>query len=247
MKTRFLLTLTLLSTAISAQAQNSPAPAFEQVGAAAQANLNSLVAGSPAVVRKPGTEGIIGSPYADKRWLPARITLSNKVPLAPVPLKYDVLNSRLLMRPINRPTDSLQLDDRLVVRFELEEPLAGTTTTRRRVFRRFEEAPIASQRLDYVEVLHEGRYSLLKRYAKVLRKANNTGAYNNSERYDELEDKSVYYLRRPNASLVPLKLNVKALQGAVPELATALKQSAAAQTAKTDAEWAAVLDAVDPK
>jgi len=189
---------------------------------------------------------MIGSPYADNRWLLARLTLSNNVPLAPVPLKYDVLNGHLLMRPYNRPLDSLRLDDRLVTRFELEEPATGSMPGRKRVFRRFAEAPVATQRTVYVEVLHEGQYSLLKRYGKILRNASVSGGYNNGNRYDELEDKPAYYLRRPNAALVPVKLSVKALQAAAPELAAALKGSSAAQKAKTDTEWAAVFNALDP-
>ncbi|WP_375433644.1 hypothetical protein [uncultured Hymenobacter sp.] len=237
----------LLLVGSVASAQSASPPPAEQTGAAARANIDALGRGDAAIIRKPTSAGVIGSPYVDNRWLLARLTLSTKLPLAPVPLKYDVLNQRLLMRPLNRAADSLQLDDRAVTRFELAEPVAGTTTTRQRVFRRFEEAPVPNQRTDYVEVLHEGRYALLKRYVKVLRKAGNTGAYNTGEQYDRVEDKNVYYLRRPDASLLPVKLNVKALQAAVPELATALKQSAAAQTAKTDVDWVAVLDAIDPK
>ncbi|UOG76682.1 hypothetical protein MTX78_08770 [Hymenobacter tibetensis] len=247
MSTRLLLSATLLSVATTTYAQQTAVPAIEQTGAAAQANINALGRGDAAIVRGASSAGMIGTPYVDNRWLLARITLSSKVPLAPVPLKYDVLHHRLLMRPLNSTADSLQLDDRLVTYFELEEPVAGTTQSRRRVFRRFEEAPVAYQRTDYVEVLHENRYSLLKRYVKVLRKANSAGPYSKGDSYDTLEDKNVYFVRRLDATLVPTKLTLKALQTAAPELATALKQSAAAQAAKTDAEWAAVFASLDPK
>jgi hypothetical protein len=247
MSTRLLLSATLLLLATTTYAQQTAVPASEQTGAAAQANINALGRGDAAIVRGPSSAGMIGTPYVDNRWLLARITLSSKVPLAPVPLKYDVLHHWLLMRPLNSTADSLQLDDRLVTYFELEEPVAGTTQSRRRVFRRFEEAPVAYQRTDYVEVLHENRYSLLKRYVKVLRKANNAGPYSKGDSYDTLEDKNVYFVRRPDATLVPTKLTLKALQTAAPELATTLKQSAAAQAAKTDAEWAAVFASLDPK
>jgi hypothetical protein len=232
---------------LSVRIASGQQPAISQTGMAAQANLDALVAGSPTVLPRGGSEGVIGSPYVDNRWLPAYITLVNKVPLAPIPLKYDVLNRRLLMRPITRPNDSLQLDDQRVIRFELEQPVTGAQGKTRRVFRRFEEAPEPKYRASYVEVLHEGRYSLLKHYNKVLRKANNSGAYSTAERYDELEDKNTYYLRSPNATVVPVKLNSKALQSAAPALAPELRESAAAKTAKTDAEWIAVLEAIDPK
>ncbi|UOQ76788.1 hypothetical protein MUN84_20145 [Hymenobacter sp. 5516J-16] len=238
-----ILTLTLsVGTVLTAAAQQ---PSIEQIGAAAQANLNALVNGSPTVVPRGATEATKGSPYADKRWLPARLRMSNNVPLAPVPLKYDVLNQRLLMRPVSRPNDSLQLDDRLLASFELEEPALNTAGTRRRVFRRFAEAPVPTQRGEYVEVLHEGKYVLLKRYAKVLRKADYQGAYSTDRRYDEIEDKPMYYLRHPNGSVVPVKLTLKAMQSAAPELSAALKAAPNASAAKSDAEWAAVLAAAD--
>lgn len=221
-------------------------PAITQTGMAAQSNLDALVAGSPTVVPRGGAEGLKGSPYVDNRWLTAYITLTNNIPLAPIPLKYDVLNRRLLMRPINRPNDSLQLDDRRVVRFELEEAPTGAEVKTRRVFRRFDDAPEPRQRTSYVEVLHEGRYSLLKHHGKMIRKAN-PGPYNVEVQFDEVEDKNTYYLRRPDATIVSIKLNSKALQAVAPGLAAGLKESAAARTAKTDAEWAAVLDKLDPK
>ncbi|SNC66166.1 hypothetical protein SAMN06265337_1520 [Hymenobacter gelipurpurascens] len=221
-------------------------PNIEQVGAAGQANLNALAAGSPAVLPSGPTNEIIGSPYADPRWLPAQLIMKNSVPLAPVPLKYDVFNKRLLMRLVDRPKDSLQLDDRLLLKFILQEPATGTTPARQRPFRRFTEAPIAGQRTQFVEVLHEGKYTLLKHYAKLLRKAP-TGAYSNGSRFDELEDKPTYYMRRPDGTLLPVKLTVKQLQATAPELASALKTVPGAKTAKTDAEWSAVLKAIDPK
>ncbi|GAB3291105.1 hypothetical protein [Hymenobacter tenuis] len=240
---RSFLLSALLVSAGTALAQQT---AIEQTGAAAQANLNALVSGSPTVVPRGATEATKGSPYADGRWLPAKLRMTNNMPLASVPLKYDVLNQRLMMRPVNRPTDSLQLDDRLLAGFVLEEPAVGAGGVRQRTFRRFTEAPVATQRLEFVEVLHEGKYALLKRYVKVLRKADYQGAYSTDRRYDEIEDKPLYYLRRPDGTAVPVKLTLKGIQTAAPELASALK-AAKLDDAKTDAEWSAALAKADAK
>ncbi|TGD82474.1 hypothetical protein [Hymenobacter wooponensis] len=221
-------------------------PHIEQVGAAAQANLQALVNGSPTVVPNGSRNEILGSPYADDRWLPAKLIMSNKVPLAPVPLKYDVLNKRLLMRLVDRPKDSLQLDDRLLERFILQEPATGLTPARERVFRRFTEAPVPSQRTQFVEVLQEGKYTLLKQYIKVVHKAP-TGAYTTGNRLDEVEDKPTYYVRRPDATAVPVKLNLKQMQSSVPELAAALKDAPGAKNAKTEAEWTAVFQSLNAR
>ncbi|TGE29098.1 hypothetical protein [Hymenobacter metallicola] len=173
--------------------------------------------------------------------------MTNKVPLAAVPLKYDVLNRRLLMRPVSRPNDSLQLDDKLVAGFEIEEPADGLSPARRRLFRRFSEAATPAQRADYVEVLHEGNYVLLKHYDKTLRKANFQGAYSSGQRYDEIEDKLTYYLRRPDGSLTPVKLVAKAMQTAAPALAATLKSTPDAEKAKTEADWVKLWATIDKK
>ncbi|RSK29558.1 hypothetical protein [Hymenobacter metallilatus] len=229
--------------AATAQAQQAP---IGQVGAAAQANLDALTTGAATVVPRSGAYGTIGSPYLDKRWLPGRLQMTNGVPMAPVPLKYDVLNHRLMMLPLNR-RDSLLLDDRKLASFQLEEPAINATGIRLRTFRRFLEAPEAALRSEYVEVLHSGKYTLLKRHIKQLRKANYQGPYSSGEQYDQIDDKSNYFLLRPDARLVPVKLTLKAMQAAAPELAQALKAAPGASSAKAEEEWVAVLATVDAK
>ena len=233
----------LLLSPLAARAQ---ATTLTQQGLAAQNNLNDLVNGLPSVLPRGESEGTIGSPYADNRWLLARLDLPNGRPLAPVPVKYDVLGHRLLMRHPERPADSLQLDDQQVRGFVLEEPATPRGPARQRVFRRFAEAPQAIQRTSYVEVLHAGRYTLLKHYKKTLKKANYQGAYSAGTRFDEIEDNTTYYLVASGAAPLPVKLGLKTLQAAAPPLANAIKVSADAQKPKTDADWAAVLNTADP-
>ena len=228
------------------------APAFAQQadpnlsGAAAQANLNSLTMGAPTVLPRGTSEGTKGSPYADARWRMAQITLSSRVPLALVPIKYDVLDQRLLMHKAAPSRDSLQLDDRLVQQFVLLNPSTGGVAARPQLFRRFAEAPVAADRGSYVEVLHQGKYTLLKRHRRTLKKASFEGAYNNGNRFDEIEDHSDYFLNAAGASAQPVKLALKPLQQAAPALAEALKSAAAAQRPRTDADWGLVLDLADP-
>ncbi|MET4108017.1 hypothetical protein [Hymenobacter sp. UYP22] len=216
-----------------------------QAGAAAQANMDALVDGAAAVLPRGNSYGTIGTPYVDNRWLQGHLRMTTGVPLTPIPLKYDVLNRRLLMRPLNR-RDSLALDDRKLAGFELDVPV-GLQPAHKRTFRRFLESPVPAQRAEYVEVLHAGKYTLLKRFGKTLLKASYQGAYSSGERYDKIEDKPTYYLLRPDQKLEPVKLSLKALQAAAPELAPALKNAPGSSQAKTEEEWAAVLAAIDAK
>lgn len=233
--------LAMLATATAYAQQAS----VSQSGTAAQANVDALVNGAAAVLPTGSAYGTIGTPYADNRWLPGHLHMTTGVPLAPIPLKYDVLNRRLLMMPLNR-RDSLVLDDRKLAGFELDVPV-GLQPAHKRTFRRFTESPIPAQRAEYVEVLHAGKYTLLKRFGKTLRKADYQGAYSSGERYDQIEDKPTYFLLRPDQKLETIKLTLKGLQAAAPELATALKNAPGSSQAKTELEWAAVLAAVDAR
>ena len=239
----FLAALGLLLAAPAAFAQQ---PDPNMTGAAAQANLNALTAGAPTVVPRGTRDGVKGSPYADNRWRMAQITLSNHLPLAPVPIKYDVLEQRLLMHKPAPSLDSLQLDDRLVQQFVLLNPSTGDLAARPQVFRRFTEAPRPADRASYVEVLHQGRYALLKHHRRTLKKANYQGAYSSDNHYDEIEDHSDYFLSANEAPAQPVKLALKSLQQAAPALAEALKSAAAAQHPRTEADWGLVLDLADP-
>lgn len=215
---------------------------YSQQGANEFANITELTKGTNLLMHKTNA---IGSPFADDRWLLANVTLANKLPLAPIQLKYDVLEHRLLMhRPAPSP-DSIELDDHQVASFLLMEPASNTGPARQRLFRRFEEGPGARQR-DYVEVLHEGRYTLLKNYQKNIKREGFQGMYSNGIPTDEIEDASLYYLRTPEGALTPVKLNLKAIQTAAPALSAALKTAASAQKPRTEADWAAVLNAADP-
>ena len=231
----------LLLAATAAQAQT---PSIRQTGNAGRDNIQALVDGSSAMLPRGESAGVKGSPYLENRWLETRLQLSNKAVVEPVLFKYDILEQRLLVRPPKHPNDSIQLNRGTVNSFIIESPTAAQPA-RQRHFRLFVEAPDRDEQGAYVEVVHEGAYTLLKRYTKSMRKANYQQAYSSGNRYDEIEDRNQYYLLRPDQTLVPLKLTLKMLQAAAPELAPALKAAPGASRAKTDAEWAAVLAAVD--
>ncbi len=238
--TSFLVAALFLGSAAGAQAQSSGA--VSPGGADVQTNIQSLVAGRPASLPS-GTADTKGSPYVLNRWLPGRVRLSNNVVLAAIPLKYDVLNRRILMRETLQSRDSLQLDDRQVVSFTLDEAATPLAPARVHLFQRFTDAPDAGYRSAYAEILHQGRYTLLKLHAKKFIPADYQTAYGNGRRDNEIEDRQLYFLRRPDASVVPVKLNLRALMAAAPDLAAKLAQA----SPNTEADWSRVLGAADTK
>lgn len=236
--------LSLLLAGPAAFAQQAPA-GLE--GAAGLSNLRDFARGLPAVLPNGTEAGAVGSPYADNRWLPARLDVPNARPLPAVALKYDVLHHRLLMRPqLSGRPDSLELDDARVAGFVLSEPAMPLGPGRQRRFRRFEESPVPVQRTSYVEVLHQGRYAVLIHRRKTLVPAELPSAYSTGHHAPTIVDHTDYYLRTPEGQLRPLKLSLKALQQEAPALAPALQAAVQARKPGTEADWGLVLDLADP-
>jgi hypothetical protein len=206
-----------------------------------QENMNSIVKGSAGMTMDNRYEGITGTPYLVPRWLWATITTRQKKTLDAVPLKYDVLEQHLLMRDPQKG-DSMLIDDNAVASFVLSDP---ARVPEKREFRRFLEAPNPAQSREFVEVLHQGKYTLLKQYSKEIQKASYKGAYGADRRSDDILDKTTYYVLGAGNSATPTKLNLKALQTAAPELAQALKEEASKRPSRTEKELVELLAAVD--
>lgn len=241
---RIALVAGLLLSAAASQAQVSQVPTSGS-GVMAQENINSIVRGGQGYTIDTRYQGVVGSPYAIARWLPAIVTTDHDVQLQPVLLKYDVVQQLLYVRQPTR-ADSMLLNENRVKSFVLTDP-AGVVPERR--FRRFAEAPEPAQAREFVEVLHESKYVVLKQYQKKLEHADYKGAYSQDKRYDELVTKETYYLRQPDGKVVPLnKLTLKALQSAAPELAAKLKSEADRNKSigKSEADLMALMRVVDP-
>ncbi|MBT2558468.1 hypothetical protein J7E24_11785 [Hymenobacter sp. ISL-91] len=245
MKIRYVIPLLLAVTAVQAQNQKTEIPKLKQDGVSGKDNVRALVDGNAVSLPRGESYGLKGSPYLDQRWLKTNVQLTNETKTESMLLKYDILEQRLLVRLPQSPNDSIRLNDASVVSFTMAVPGDYNQPAHQQHFRRFMEAPTLEQQLTYVEVVYEGKYTLLKRYSKLKRKANYQGPYSPDQRYDEINDQNQYYLLRPDKTLVLLKLTLKTLQAAAPELA--LKSVPGAGKASTDVEWAAVLAAAEKK
>ncbi|GAB3824286.1 hypothetical protein [Hymenobacter jeollabukensis] len=187
-------------------------------------------------------EGLVGTPYLSKGWSMAKVTLADKRELAGAPARYDVYRRVLVVQPYANKKDSVWLDANRMKEFSLLPVLPGQAERR---FLPFAEAPDAEKRTAFVEVLYQGAsgYALLKLPRKLMVKANYQGGYAADRRFDELVDRTEYYLRRPDGSVVEVKLNQKSIAGAAPALA-ALGQTK--RTVKTEQDAVELLRAADP-
>ncbi|MCC3159326.1 hypothetical protein LJ737_18940 [Hymenobacter sp. 15J16-1T3B] len=186
-------------------------------------------------------EGLVGTPYLQKGWTQAKVTLADKRQLTGAPARYDVYRRVLVVQPYANKKDSVWLDASRMHEFTLLSPLPGQPE---RHFVPFAEAPEAEKRTAFVEELYRGPsgYALLKLPRKVMVKANYQGAYAADRRFDELVDRTEYYLRRPDGSAVEVKLTQKSIAGAAPAL-TALGQSK--RNVKTEQDAVELLRSAD--
>ncbi|RAK68416.1 hypothetical protein [Hymenobacter edaphi] len=183
-----------------------------------------------------------GQPFVQRSWQPGEIVMNNKQRLGDLLLQYDAYGQQLLGVHKGK-TDTLLLDHNSVQSFVVKDELSPD---RLRTFRRFENAVRPEQRLNYVEVLHAGHYSLLKHHGRQLHRASDAQALNGDTNNDRIAEVYTYFLSRPDGTAVPVKLNAKSLSGAAPELAAAIKAALASKkTDNTEAGMASLLDSVD--
>jgi hypothetical protein len=187
-------------------------------------------------------EGLVGTPYLQKGWTLATVTLADKRVLQGTPSRYDVYRQLLVVKPYAGKKDSVWLDANRMDGFVLQPTLPGQPE---RVFQPFAEAPEAAKRTAFVEVLYRSPsgYTLLKLPRKLMVKANYQGGYAADRRFDELVDRTEYYLRRPDGSVMEVKLSRKSLAGAAPAL-TALGQSK--KDVKTEQDAVELLRSAEP-
>ncbi|MGY2132816.1 hypothetical protein ACW9KT_11355 [Hymenobacter sp. HD11105] len=210
----FIITLGVFAS-LQAQAQGQSTVVAS--GNAAQENIQALVDGSAFVRFDNRYEGVRGTPYLVRAWVPGKLQLANKAQAPEVKLKYDAAQRLLLML---RPSkDSMYLDMNKIEGFALLDP----TKSEPRNFQRFYDAPDPGLRREYFEVLVPGNYSLLKLQRKTLQKANYSSPYSADRRYDELIDQTDYFVRTADGRLQPIKLNQKSLIAALPEHAAQLQ------------------------
>ena len=160
-------------------------------------------------------EGLMGTPYLQKGWGKAKLTLADKREVAGAPARYDVFRRVLVVQPYENKKDSVWLDASRMQEFTLLPLVPGMPE---RHFVPFTDAPEEEKRTAFVEELYRGAngYALLKLPRKVLVKANYQGAYAADRRFDELVDRTDYYLRRPDGTATEVKLSQKSIAGAAP-------------------------------
>jgi hypothetical protein len=250
---KLLLTTTLLLglTAASANAQQGLGPITITLPSATPNpnvslrpgdRLDAQIQGKMDHAYGSGWRNLDGQPFIQRSWQPGEVVMNTKKHLPDLLLKYDAYGQQLLAVAKGK-TDTLLLDHRLVQSFVMQDE---QQPGRMRRFQRFDNTPKPEQRLNYVEVLHVGKYSLLKHHGRQLHKAGDGQALNGDSNNDRIAEVYEYYLSRPDGLAVPVKLNAKALSAAAPELAAAIKAELDKKKPdNNEAGMAALLDKVD--
>ncbi|MCC2545284.1 hypothetical protein LJY25_02415 [Hymenobacter sp. BT175] len=170
-------------------------------------------------------KGVKGSPYLLPGWQKADLRLQNNQLIPNVPVKYDVLGNNLLA--IRKPNDSIIVGFGQVKEFTLRNVALGPQgQPADHLFRRcafLHEGKVVD---NYFEVLAEGRgLLLLKRIRKEVRRFNRDAAtvgYSSQSGFDEIDDKTEYYLFAESAGKAELvKLSRRGLDKSFQAISTA--------------------------
>ncbi|GAB2964503.1 hypothetical protein GCM10027048_37510 [Hymenobacter coalescens] len=206
-------------------------------------NLDALLDGKMAHNYVAPRRDVQGQIFFQRTWQPGEIILTNtKQRIGNILLQYDAYGAQLLAVPQKGRRDTLLLNTNSIQGFVVQDELIPN---RVHTFRRFDNAPRPDQQHKYVEVLHDGKYSLLKRHGRQIYRGDDGRVFNSGRNYDRIEEHVTYFLSRPDGSAVQVKLNAKAISNAAPALAAAIKTEMERQPAKTEMEVVALLRNVD--
>ncbi len=152
---------------------------------------------SPHLLRtkSAGAYGIIGTPYVFEDFKQGNIFYSNKLRVDGKLLNYDCYNDRWEYSAANSVylLNSSQIDY-----FEIF-PGQDRTMLFKQVFVEKLKKHV------FLQVLHNEKSTLYKRYFKEFKEADYGGAYSQDRRYDEYHDRHSYYLKTADNELHMLK------------------------------------------
>lgn len=153
---------------------------------------------------------VVGTPFLLPYWTRGRVRTTTGTVPSPW-LKYDVAGNRLLWR---RPAgDSLDLDTNPIIEFSLGDSLRGE----QHVFRRYLTAKIVNPllRTAFFEVSYDaGRSALLKRRTRQLYQSGNRASLT-SRNASKWQETTLYYLKRTDDVIEPVRLHPKAVLAAL--------------------------------
>lgn len=189
-------------------------------------NLRSLANLSPYSVGAQGFdnryEGIRGNPLLFDNWQEGNIHFVKQDTMSML-VKFNVDLVKQVVIVQLRDGSIGQIGATTIKAFQRKEE--RKPSRRWVVFSEKEVEKINSVRLKFYEVLHEGKYQLLKSTEKQLKKASYEGAYNNGERYDEFLTEVYYWLRGDGVVYKKVKIKRKDIESALPESAIPLAKT----------------------
>jgi hypothetical protein len=162
---------------------------------------------------------ILGTPLVADSWTSGRVKTLNGT-FGPVWLKYNLATKQLIWR---RPVgDSLELNTDQISEFTLGDSLKGKHV----IFRRYLSARIEALmlRTSFFEVCYDaGRSALLRQRTKLVSASGGGSPSLTEARPPSWQETTQYFVKRADNTVVPVRLNEKALFAALgPEHAAAL-------------------------
>jgi len=151
---------------------------------------------------------IEGTPYADNQWAKGSFLTDSGVIFTDVEMKFEAVSGLLAIR---HNADSVYLRPSIVTEFQYH--IDGQSHLYKNGF----EAPSARvKKDDYLQVLHQGDWSIYKHVKKEFKEANFDPVFSTGNRFDSFQDANRYIVKSPDGSwsiFSPTRRNITRLFG----------------------------------
>ncbi len=160
---------------------------------------------NPSLLMSGGKyKDILGSPFLFDTWLMGEVVSENGQKFPNVKMKYDAFNDQLLMEHATELP--LVVEKKQVGRFSFFSPEDNLTY-------HFLKAKLGGPNSlpMYLQVIHEGRFMVVKRYRKMINENNplENGGYGAVKRNDEFVKTERYYIQTGESGFQELNLQKK--------------------------------------
>lgn len=151
---------------------------------------------------------IDGTPYAENQWAKGSILTDSGIIFTDVEMKFEAVSGLLAIR---HNADSVYLRPSVVTEFQYH--IDGQLHLYKNGF----YAPsVKVKKEDYLQVIHEGDWSIYKQVKKEYKEANFDPVFNTGNRFDSFQDANRYIVKSPDGSwstLSPTRRNINRLFG----------------------------------
>jgi hypothetical protein len=164
-------------------------------------------------------EGVKGTPYFNEEFLTGDVYFPDGTEIIRINIRYNIYRDELEFKN-STSGQTFIIDRNRISGFRFHEHEDSI------LFESFNFKPDKPEEKSFVQILYNGKTSLLLKHRKLFIPANYQGAYASGNKYDEYQDDKDYYLVKNDGSIEKIKLNRKSVMSALKDSQSVLKEYA---------------------